>query len=196
MTGEFYQYASDYYHQECLKRLGTIAGDDVSMMNDDLLAVTILLRTLEEIDGKFGLLRFCIFTHFANFSFKVPLVGADYQGHLLGIQVFINAQQPSWISSSLRQASFWVGLRQEIYIAFVNERPVKMNLEHSFIDQSLSAADDNTWANRIIVNCAKITQFCFGQDEAKSTAMNNLKNTIGNGGSRGQSHFCRSRAAS
>jgi hypothetical protein len=26
--------------------------------------------------------------------------------------------------------------------------------------------------------------------------MNNLKNTIGNGGSRGQSHFCRSRAAS
>lgn len=39
-----------------------------------------------------------------------------------------------------------------------------MNLVHSFIDQSLSAADDNTWANRIILNCAKITQFCFGQD--------------------------------
>lgn len=80
----------------------------------------------------------------------------------------MNAQQPSWISSELRQASFWVGLRQEIYIAFVNERPVKMNLEHSFIDQSLSPADDNTWANRIIVNCAKITQFCFGQDEKQS----------------------------
>ena len=42
-----------------------------------------------------------------------------------------------------------------------------MNLEQSFIDQSLSAADDNTWANRIILNCAKITQFCFGQDEAQ-----------------------------
>ena len=70
MTGKFDQYASDRYQQECLKRLGTIAGDDVSIMNDDLLAATILLRTLEEIDGKFCLLRFCIFTHFANFFFQ------------------------------------------------------------------------------------------------------------------------------
>lgn len=94
-------------------------------------------------------------------------MGEDFQGHLLGIQVFMNAQEPSSISSGLRQASFWVGLRQEIYMAFVNQRPVKMNLQQSFIDQSLGPADDNTWANRIIVNCAKITQFCFGEDEKR-----------------------------
>lgn len=79
----------------------------------------------------------------------------------------MNAQEPSRISSGLRQASFWVGLRQEIYIAFVNQRPVKMNLKQSFIDQSFRPADDNTWANRIIVNCAKITQFCFGEEERR-----------------------------
>jgi hypothetical protein len=71
----------------------------------------------------------------------------------------------SLLSSGLRQASFWVGLRQEIYIAFVNQRPVKTNLDYSFIDQSFDLADDNTWANRIIVNCAKITQFCFNEGD-------------------------------
>lgn len=55
MTGKFDQYASDRYHQECLKHLGNIAGDDGSIMNDNLLAATILLRTLEEIDGKYKL---------------------------------------------------------------------------------------------------------------------------------------------
>jgi hypothetical protein len=99
--GEFDQYASDRYHQECLKQLSTIAGDDVAIMNDDFLAATILLRTLEELDGMkaWHIVSFSIRVALTWFLVKVPLLGFDHQGHLLGIQVFMNAQDPSSVST-------------------------------------------------------------------------------------------------
>lgn len=71
--------------------------------------------------------------------------------------------QPRPETSSLRQACFWTGLRQEIVMAFVNQRPVKMRLDHSFIDRSLAPpAADDVWANRIILHCADVLRYCFG----------------------------------
>ncbi|TIC89685.1 hypothetical protein CH35J_012654 [Colletotrichum higginsianum] len=143
LNGHFDPYASDRYHQECLKHLTAISNDSSALTNDDLLAATILLRTLEELD--------------------VPLIGTDHEGHLLGIQLFMNTQNASSTAPSpLRQASFWVGLRQEITMAFATQRPIKVKLDHLFIDRSLSPADDDCWANRIVVHCAEVVQFCFG----------------------------------
>ncbi|KAE9373884.1 hypothetical protein N431DRAFT_374527 [Stipitochalara longipes BDJ] len=155
IAGQFDQYASDRYHQECLKHLATIPVESSDLDNDDLLAATILLRTLEELD--------------------VPLVGEDFQGHLLGIQVFMNSQDPLTPASGLRQASFWVGLRQEIQMSFVNPRPIKTKLDHSFIDKSFSPADDDTWAKRIIVNTAEVVNFCFGEEERNISVYQKLK---------------------
>ncbi|KAH9216808.1 hypothetical protein DL95DRAFT_424379 [Leptodontidium sp. 2 PMI_412] len=98
-------------HLNCFEHLRNIPIDDPALRKDDLLAAMILLRTLEELD--------------------VPLVGEDYQGHLLGIQIFMNAQDPSIPASGLRQVSFWIGLRQDIYRAFVNQRPLKTELDHN-----------------------------------------------------------------
>jgi hypothetical protein len=53
MSEQFDQYASDWYHQECLKHLSTIYMDTSALASDDLLAATIILRTLEEMDGEF-----------------------------------------------------------------------------------------------------------------------------------------------
>lgn len=155
VIGQFDEYASDRYHQDCLKHLRNIPINDPALMKDDLLAATILLRTLEELD--------------------VPLVGEDYQGHLLGIQIFMNAQDPSLPASGLRQASFWIGLRQDIYMAFVNQRPLKTKLDHSFIDRSLTPADDDTWAKRILINTAEIENFCFGDNEQPVSTYRRLK---------------------
>ncbi|KAJ0336345.1 hypothetical protein KNSL1_013315 [Colletotrichum chrysophilum] len=143
-------YASDRYHQECLKHLTTISNDSSALTNDDLLAATILLRTLEELD--------------------VPLIGTDHEGHLLGIQLFMNTQNGGLPrQSQLRQACFWVGLRQEITMAFATQRPIMVKLDHLFIDRSFSPADDDCWANRIVVHCAEVVQFCFGEvDNRKS----------------------------
>ncbi|OLN90321.1 hypothetical protein CCHL11_09068 [Colletotrichum chlorophyti] len=155
LNGQYDPYASDRYHQECLKHLTTISNDSSALTNDDLLAATILLRTLEELD--------------------VPLIGTDHEGHLLGIQLFMNTQNASSTPPSLlRQASFWVGLRQEITMAFATQRPIMVKLDHLFIDRSFSAADDDCWANRIVVHCAEVVQFCFGEVEQRSSEYQRL----------------------
>lgn len=52
MHEQFDEYASTRYHQNCLRQLSSISNDSSSLNNDDLLAATILLRTLEELDGE------------------------------------------------------------------------------------------------------------------------------------------------
>lgn len=102
--------------------------DSSAILDENLLASTIILRHLEE--------------------FEVPVSGqlpADQHSHLLGAQAFIAAQERAAIGGGLRQAAFWVGLRQEVYVAFVNQRPVLPALEHCNVDRSFEAADDHIW---------------------------------------------------
>ncbi|KAH8713744.1 hypothetical protein HC256_006869 [Beauveria bassiana] len=147
LRGQFDEYASTRYHQECLRQLSSVSHGSPDLLDDNLLAATILLRTLEELD--------------------VPLLGNDYESHLLGIQVFMNTHGPAAVASDLRKASYWVGLRQEVTMALSSQRPIKISLCHSFIDQSLTEASDDMWANRIIVHCADVVQFCFGDDNQR-----------------------------
>ncbi|UNI22890.1 hypothetical protein JDV02_008734 [Purpureocillium takamizusanense] len=139
----FDTWISNHYHEQCLKQLSSISSDSQALQNDDLLAATILLRTLEELE--------------------VPFLGTDNEGHLLGIQVFMTAHGHAGTASSLRKASYWIGLRQEVTMAVASQRPIKTSLNHDFVDPSFTTADDDTWANRVIVHCAKVVQFCFGK---------------------------------
>lgn len=95
--------------------------------------------------------------------------GAESDSHLLGSHIFITAQESSTITGGLRQAAFWVGLRQEICTAYITQRSILPALTHCNIDRSFEAADDYTWANRIIVSCADVLRYCYG-DGHKSTA--------------------------
>lgn len=138
-------FISDQYHQKCLNHLIPMLSDHAAIMDENLLAATVILRFLEEIE--------------------VPVSGTNSQNHLLGTHVFISAQERSTHSGGLRQAAFWIGLRQEIYVAFVSQRSIAPALEHCNIDRSFDAADDCTWANRIVVHCADVIRFCFGDGE-------------------------------
>lgn len=62
---------------------------------------------------------------------------------------------------SLCAASFWIALRQEIYIAVMHRQKVGMNLSHSLVDRSWDSADDYGWANRAIVHCAEVLNFWY-----------------------------------
>lgn len=95
--------------------------------------------------------------------------GHDYHGHLLGIHAFVNVGDQYMIPGSLSAASFWVGLRQEIYIAVITQQPVKLNLNHYVVDRSFTPADDYTWSNRAIVHLADVLNFCFGSDTPSSS---------------------------
>lgn len=151
--GEYDHLISNKYIQECLKHLIPMLDDHSALLDENLLAATIILRHVEE--------------------FEVPVTGQhpDQQdSHLLGAHAFITAQERATITGGLRQAAFWVGLRQEIYVAFCNQRSIIPALEHCNIDRSLTAASDDIWACRMVVLCADIIRYCFGEhDHPQST---------------------------
>lgn len=73
-------------------------------------------------------------------------------------------------NGSLGAAAYWVGLRQEIYNAVANQEQVsmlKMDVLPDIIKNSLSRADDYTWANRAVVHCAEVLNYCFGPNHEK-----------------------------
>ncbi|EGY17005.1 uncharacterized protein VDAG_08169 [Verticillium dahliae VdLs.17] len=152
--------ASNRYHEQCLTYLIPLLDHAVTVSDENLFAATIILRVLEEMD--------------------VPVLGQDTHGHLLGIHAFVapHSAPPTPTTPdpgprsplsphSLSAACFWVGLRQEIYSAVMNHQPVRMNLAHpAVVDRSTTPADDYAWANRAIVHCADVLNFCFGPDHA------------------------------
>lgn len=151
--GEYDHLISNKYIQACLQHLIPMLDDSSALQDENLLASTIILRHVEEIE--------------------VPLSGqqpAEQESHLFGAHAFITAQERATITGGLRQAAFWVGLRQEIYVAFVNQRSIIPALEHCNIDRSFEAASDDVWACRMVVLAADIIRYCFGDhDHPQST---------------------------
>lgn len=74
--------------------------------------------------------------------------------------------------NTLSAAAFWVGLRQEIYTATVNQQPVKVPLQVSLADgaRSLNQAADHDWANRAVIHCVDVLNFCFGDAASSSSS--------------------------
>jgi hypothetical protein len=81
---------------------------------------------------------------------------------------------------SLSAASFWAGLRQEIYIAVITQQPIKINLDHFIVDRSLRPADDYTWSNRAVVYLADVLNFCFGENSQSRSDWERLDDTLRN----------------
>jgi hypothetical protein len=94
-----------------------------------------------------------------------PHSGTGAQSHLLGTHIFMGAQERSAVSGGLRRAAFWVGLRMELFFAFLNSRSIHPCLELCNIDRSLEPADDCKWANRMVACCAEALRYCFGDGE-------------------------------
>ncbi|KAJ9143888.1 Arca-like protein [Pleurostoma richardsiae] len=141
----FDRYASDRYHQECLDILIPLLSHDATVSDENLFAATIILRVWEEMEVKHS--------------------GVDAHSYLLGIHAFVQGHGRYLIPGSLSAACFWVGLRQEIYSATMNQQPVRIHLVHSLVERGLGPADDYTWANRAVVHCADVLNFCFGDKQ-------------------------------
>lgn len=160
-VGKYDPLVSNKYHQECLKHLIPMLDDTTAILDENLLASTIILRHLEEIE--------------------VPLSGqspADQQSHLFGAHAFMMSQEQVAFSGGLRQAAFWVGLRQEIYVAFVNQRSIIPDLSHVNFDRSFDAAEDNVWTCRMVVLCADVIRWCFGEEDHSTTAYTYLTDMV------------------
>ncbi|KAF6792052.1 hypothetical protein CSOJ01_14218 [Colletotrichum sojae] len=144
LTSAYDSLASNRYHEQCLNYLIPLLDHAGTVSDENLFAATIILRVLEEID--------------------VNTLGQDTHGHLLGIHAFVNAGDRFLMPGTLTAACFWAGLRQEIYSAVINQQVVRMNLSHAIVDRSTAPGDDFVWANRAIVHCADVLNFCFGSE--------------------------------
>ena len=75
-------------------------------------------------------------------------------------------RERSFEPGTLGAASFWVGLRQEIYSAVTKRQPVCLNLVHpGLINRSLDQTDDYAWANLAVVHCADVVNLCFDPEK-------------------------------
>lgn len=72
------------------------------------------------------------------------------------------SEPPShWRTDGLRQAGFWVAFRQEIHSVFLKQRPFNLSLARCEAFRSFDPAEDAVWADRLVVFCADVLEFCY-----------------------------------
>jgi len=104
--------------------------------------------------------------------------GEDSKTHMLGIYHFVNMRSEKyWFNRALEEASFWVGLRQEIYVAVVNKEPLSLPLTPSLIGKAGGFADveDHIRANRAVVHCAEVLNFCYCKTDVSLSQWQELR---------------------
>ncbi|THY33532.1 hypothetical protein D6D00_00956, partial [Aureobasidium pullulans] len=147
---DFDPIVSNKYNQECLKHLIPKLSDAEAITDENLLAATVILRHLEELE--------------------ISMSGSDVENHLLGTHLLMSAQEHHRaLAGGLRKAVYWFGLRQEIYVSFVKQRPIHDSFKRCTMDVPLNPIDDFDWANSIIARTGEVIQFCFDEREHSTT---------------------------
>ncbi|PSN67793.1 hypothetical protein BS50DRAFT_348932 [Corynespora cassiicola Philippines] len=144
-TTDFDPYVADAYYQRCFETLIPALNDKISVHDEALLAATIILRLMEEMN--------------------ISITGSDPQGHLFGTQAIIRATEQSYAGTSgpnFRQAIYWAAFRQELWISLMSQRSFQLHIFPA--DRSLDPADDSIWATRTIAHVGDVCNFAFGEE--------------------------------
>ncbi|PVH98714.1 hypothetical protein DM02DRAFT_729682 [Periconia macrospinosa] len=154
-TTDFDAYVADAYYSRCFETLIPALNDDVASRDESLLAATIILRLLEEIN--------------------ISVTGSDPQGHLFGTQAIIRAAEQFYAATSgpnFRQAIYWAAFRQELWISLMTQRAFQLHIFPA--DRSFDPADDPTWATRTIAHLGDVCHFAFGEERHSVVRYNQL----------------------
>jgi hypothetical protein len=154
-TSNFDPYIADAYYQRCFDTLIPALNDHVAIKEESLLAATIILRLLEEMN--------------------ISVTGSDPQGHLFGTQAIIRAAEQSYAATtgpSFRQAIYWAAFRQELWISLMTQRAFQLHIFPA--DRSLEPANDSIWATRTIAHLGDVCNFAFGEGRHSIARYNQL----------------------
>lgn len=101
-----------------------------------------------------------------HFYHTGPFIGEGTEHALDGIQVFSNPEAISATTvTSLHHVAYLVALRQEILAAFSKQRPFRLPLEPFHSYRTFEPTSDYVWANRLVLHCADVLQYCFGTEK-------------------------------
>ncbi|RDW78917.1 uncharacterized protein DSM5745_05769 [Aspergillus mulundensis] len=179
-----------HYHNKCIHDLLELGANPDQTGNEDLLAAAIILRFYEEIDYPLQdeMRDNELFLRVINMFIEaqspdVPLpkgqisvttesTASEAIDHFLALNETHSKSSPPtvsnttlesrWYMSTLRQASFWVAFRQEVYSAFLKQRPLTISLSRCAIFRSFTTGEDALWTARLVIFAADVLEFCYG----------------------------------
>ncbi|KAK5102257.1 hypothetical protein LTR70_010448 [Exophiala xenobiotica] len=161
------------YHNECIRELLQLSLNQKKLYDETLLAAVVILRTdeemLHEVEDKQLFLR--IASLFIDAQLP-PFLALPHTSPRIFYRTAAedaasppSAQTNSDLESSgLRQACFWTALRQDLHAALLKQQSVKFPLSRCEAFRQLSPATDAVWANRLVVFCADVLEFCYGSE--------------------------------
>lgn len=171
------------YHNECISNLIQLSMDPDQLHNENLLAAASILRWHEEVDAPFredetseGDMFLKVINIFV--SAQAPTTPAvphslPFTGSM-PTNTSDNPQPRVVRADGLRQAAFWVAFRQSIYDSFMKQRPINFPLERCIAFRTFEPAEDAVWADRLIIFCADVLQFCHGPENSSKEEWDEL----------------------
>ncbi|KAL6709445.1 hypothetical protein ACN47E_001380 [Coniothyrium glycines] len=146
-------------YQRCIALLIDRLNEDAASHDETLLCAIVILRFYEQLN--------------------VPSsTGSDEEQHLAGCSAIIRSSQghhyvdPS--APTLREAAFWVYVRQCLYNATIHQQPPNIDFSLELHPTPGSMQDshplarlrlENGWANQMTWNTASVVNFCFEGSE-------------------------------
>jgi hypothetical protein len=146
---------ADLAYQRCIALLIERLNEDAASHDETLLCAIVILRFYEQL----------------NVSSNT---GSDEEQHLTGCSAIIRSSQghhyvdPS--APTLREAAFWVYVRQCLYNATINQAPLDIDFSLQLHPTPSSMRDahplarlrlETAWANQMTWNLACVVNFCF-----------------------------------
>jgi len=145
---------ADAAYQRCIALLIRRLSEPSASHDEALLCAIVILRFFEQLN--------------------VPsTTGSDAGQHLAGSSAILRASQGNYVDPSaptLREAAFWVYVRQCLYTATVNQQPPDIDFSLQLHPKPSSMQDshplarlrlDTAWANQMTWITALIVSFCF-----------------------------------
>ncbi|KAF2869047.1 hypothetical protein BDV95DRAFT_499199 [Massariosphaeria phaeospora] len=152
---------ADSAYQRCIELLINRLNEDSAALDETFLSAIVILRFFEQL----------------NVS---SITGSDHEQHLAGLSALLRASQGPTVDPSaptLREAAFWVYVRQCLYNATVNQQPPDLDITlqlvplPSSLPNSHFLADlrrETAYANQITWICACVIHFCFSMPDKPS----------------------------
>ncbi|CAE7176213.1 hypothetical protein PTNB85_03240 [Pyrenophora teres f. teres] len=146
-------------YERCIALLIERLNEDAASHDETLLCAIVILRFYEQLN--------------------VPSsTGSDDEQHLAGCSAIIRSSQgrhfvdPS--APTLREAAFWVYVRQCLYNATINQQPPDIDFSLKLHPSPDSMRDahplarlrlETAWANQMTWNLARVVHFCYDGNE-------------------------------